>query len=100
MGENGQQGDEAAVAPADHSHSFWIDFPMCLQHELSRGLNVFDFQSTVINHAPELDAIAAAATIVGGDHGIAMLDQFANNDCEIVRGDVTVNFRVSQNDER
>src|SRR4051794_14779859 len=88
------------MAPADDSDSFRIDFVVHLQHKISRRMNVFDFQSSIINRAPELDSITAAPAIIRRDHGIPMLNQISNNNGEIVGRNIAVNFGMSQDDER
>src|ERR1051326_688643 len=87
------------MAPADHSHAFRINLSISLQHELPSGFNVFDFPPPLVNRPPEKDAINAAAAIVRSNHSIALLQQFPDDDAEIIGSHVPVNFRMSQNDQ-
>src|ERR1039457_5628112 len=72
--EDGEQGNEPAVAPANDADSPWINFAVALQHPLARGVHVLDFQSPVVDLPPEVAAVTAAAPVVERSHGVALLD--------------------------
>src|ERR1035441_4332563 len=98
--EDGEQGNEPAVAPANDADSPWINFVVALQHPLARGVHVLDLQSPVIDLPPKVAAVTAAAAVIGRNHRVALLHQLAHDMRVLIGGYVAVNLAVGQHDER
>ena len=99
VGEDVHQGDEAAVAPADDADAFGVEEAVALEHELHAEVDVVDLAAAVVDVLVEVVAVAGAAAIVGGDDGVALLDEFADEmgvDGGVERG---VDALVNEDDE-
>src|SRR5439155_17582989 len=64
VGKDRQERNQPAMAPADDADALGINLPMVLQHPLPPRVHVLDFQSAIINLAPKIRPVTAAATVV------------------------------------
>src|SRR5262245_9438633 len=67
MRERRHQRYQPAVAPPNNAHAPGIDLRVPRQHERPGGMNVLDFQPTIINQPPKLAPVTTAAPIVWRD---------------------------------
>ena len=79
MLENIHQRDQPAVAPAHDSGALRIEKIVVSQHPLRAFVNVVHFPSPVVDGLPEIAPVSGTAAVVGGYHGVALLDQFTHN---------------------
>src|SRR5262249_50027195 len=87
--EQVQERDQATVAPAHDADPLRVDLLKALQHELPAGEYVLDFQAAVVDQLPEFAAVAAAAAVIRGNDGVALLQQLAENG-DVIGADVAV----------
>src|SRR5271154_5316295 len=99
MQQDVHEGDHAAVAPADHADALLIKEVIVLEHPGAGPEDVLDLGAAIIDLVVEALAVAGAATVVGGDDGITLLEKFANRSEFIVRAEVAVNPLVGEDEE-
>src|SRR5262249_20862737 len=79
VGEDVHQRDEAAVAPADDADALGVEERVILEHPLAGEVDVVHFPAPVVDLFVEAAAVAGAAPIVGGDDGVALVEEFAED---------------------
>ena len=87
------------MAPTHDADAIGIDAVVILQHPLPPGEHVFRFQPAVINELPEILAIAAAASILRRQDGVALLEQLPEH-VHVIAVEVAVDAAMHENHER
>ena len=67
------------MTPAEHTDAGRIDIGEVLHRPVARRLHIIDFAAAVVDGVVQLAAVARAAAVLGRNHHIALLQQFAQD---------------------
>src|SRR5947209_19853622 len=100
MREDGEQGYQPAMAPADNPDTPRIEEGMLFQHELSGGMDILNVQSTVIDLMPVIGTVSATATVVRRNDCVALLNEFTDYMHRIITRDIAMDLAVGERQDR
>ena len=99
MGEDVHQGDQPAVAPADHADPPRVQERVVLQHPLPAQVDIVHFTPAVIDLLVKAPAVARTAAIVRRNNRVALLQQFPEH-MRVARILVGMNALMAEDDQR